>query len=408
MQESVTHEHEPTALYRPVQPDERIFALDALRGFALFGVLIAYTMWSLGNASPESFTSSERVINEVLLALVSGKFLTLFAFLFGLGFSIQVFRAERRNVSVVPIYVRRLLVLIAFGLLHALFLRSGDILVNYAVTGFVLLLFRNASNRTVVIAAVSSFFVPLLLSLVRPWIGLEFSPMPDATGMGRIAKNYALMKFFYPRLLYSGWAAYLGLFLFGLYIGRKRIFENVGENRRLLWTVLVAGLLIGAPLHFAFAPFQKFSAAVTGETSKLLMRTVGIVFSNLHAIGLASFYASSILLLLQGPAWRRLFSPLAAVGRMAFTNYLLQAIIIVPICLYFGLFDTFTPTTSLLLATGVFAFHVPFSILWLKFFNLGPFEWVWRAFTYGSFPRMMKGVDTRALPVVATPVALPE
>lgn len=95
---------------QPVQPTERILALDILRGFALFGVLVAYILWSgvLGTLSKNTYNQFDSILNQVLLALISGKFLTLFAFLFGLGFSIQLTRAAARGTSAVPVYCRRL------------------------------------------------------------------------------------------------------------------------------------------------------------------------------------------------------------------------------------------------------------------------------------------------------------
>ncbi|MCI0423411.1 MAG: heparan-alpha-glucosaminide N-acetyltransferase domain-containing protein, partial [Acidobacteria bacterium] len=113
---------------QPVQPSERIPALDVLRGFALFGVLLAYTLWNLGTPPEHTYSQADQILNFALAVLVDTKFYTLFAFLFGLGFSIQLTRAEARGASIVPVYCRRLLALLLIGLAHALLLRNGDIL----------------------------------------------------------------------------------------------------------------------------------------------------------------------------------------------------------------------------------------------------------------------------------------
>ncbi|HWC77436.1 MAG TPA: DUF418 domain-containing protein, partial [Blastocatellia bacterium] len=107
-----------------------------------------------------------------------------------------------------------------------------------------------------------------------------------------------------------------------------------------------------------------------------------------HGWGLAAFYASSLLLLLQLPAWRRMLLPVAAVGRMALTNYLLQAALIVPVCVLFNLFERVTPTIGLLLTLAVWAIQVPASAWWLGRFQYGPVEWVWRSLTYGRLQPM--------------------
>ncbi|MGH9841827.1 MAG: heparan-alpha-glucosaminide N-acetyltransferase domain-containing protein, partial [Blastocatellia bacterium] len=118
-----------TTPLQPVPPSERIHALDVVRGFALFGVLLAYTLWNLGSPPESTYSQADRILNGVLSALVDTKFYTLFAFLFGLGFSIQLTRAEVRGASIVPVYCRRLLALLLIGLAHALLFRNGDILV---------------------------------------------------------------------------------------------------------------------------------------------------------------------------------------------------------------------------------------------------------------------------------------
>src|SRR5215213_563847 len=139
---------------QPVSPGERIFALDLIRGFALFGVLLAYALWNLGSPGKETYSQSEIILNWVLEIMFDTKAYTLLATLFGLGFSIQMIRLESRGGSFVAIYCRRLLALMAIGFAHAFLLRNGDILVSYAAMGFVLLLFRKASNKMLLAGAI--------------------------------------------------------------------------------------------------------------------------------------------------------------------------------------------------------------------------------------------------------------
>src|SRR5688500_10182224 len=108
----------------------------------------------------------------------------------------------------------------------------------------------------------------------------------------------------------------------------------------------------------------------------------------LSAWTLAAVYAAAFALLGHRPAWVPRLGWLGAVGRMAFTNYLLQAAIIVPVCLAFGLYDRVSPTLGLLLAAGVAALQIAFSIWWLRRFQYGPLEFVWRSVTYRSRPRL--------------------
>ena len=113
------------AALEPVQPDERIPALDVVRGFALLGVLIAYAMWNLGNPSTETYSLADKILDFVLTLFVDNKAYTLFATLFGLGFAIQMRRADARSGNFAQVYRRRLFALVGIGLAHALLLRNS-------------------------------------------------------------------------------------------------------------------------------------------------------------------------------------------------------------------------------------------------------------------------------------------
>ncbi|HZS07349.1 MAG TPA: DUF418 domain-containing protein [Blastocatellia bacterium] len=369
---------------QPVGPGERIPALDVVRGFALFGVLLAYTLWNLGSPPESDYSRADRLINQALSVLVDTKAYTLFAFLFGLGFSIQLARAEARGTSIVRAYCRRLLALLLIGLAHALLLRNGDILVPYAVMGFLLLLFRNASNRTLAVGAVVGLLYPYLARGAWGLTGVPFPQRPETEGAGYLAENFAWVRYWYSTAITS-WPASLPMFLCGLYAGRRRFFENVAAHRRGLRQLLITGLGVGA-LAWAGRELLLLRWASSAPSFGQHL-TLGLLWSA-HAWGLAAFYASSLLLLLQKRSWQRRLAPLGAVGRMALTNYLSQAAIIVPVCIGFGLFGRVTPSLGVLLALAVWSAQVPASVWWLRRFRFGPAEWVWRSLTYGGLQPM--------------------
>ena len=376
---------------QPVKPSERIPALDILRGFALFGVLLAYAVWSLGSPPEQTFNQTDRVLSWVLSTLVDTKFYTLFAFLFGLGFSMQLARTRARGISLVPVYSRRLLALLLIGLAHALLLRNGDILVPYAVMGFFLLLFRNASNRTLAIGAISALLFPYLARSAWELTGLPFPQRPETEGMSYIAANYAWVRYWYATAI-TFWPASLPMFLFGLYIGRRRFFDNVVPHRRGLRLALIAGLAVGV---FAFAGAALLNRPWANSPRPLVLRITSGLLWSVHAWGLAAFYASSLLSLLQNRGWQRRLAPLGAVGRMALTNYLLQSALIVPVCMTLGLFDRVTPSMGVLIALCVWAIQVPASVWWLRHFNFGPAEWMWRSLTYAR-PQQIRTAHEQA------------
>ena len=362
----------------PTSPDERIPALDIIRGFALLGVLLAYTLWNLGNPSEHTYSRMDRLLDTVLTALIDTKFYTTFAFLFGVGFALQLTRARARGAAIVLTYCRRLLTLLAIGLAHALLLRNGDILVPYAVMGFVLLLFRNASTTTLAIGAAMGLLFPYVASGAWELAGLPFPHRPENVHASYLVENAAWVRYWYSTGVFF-WPGSLPMFLLGLSLGANGFFEHLPSHERAIRRALAGGLLAGV---LAYAGRAWLASHWPGAPGSFEQRLVLGLLWTAHAWGLAAFYMSSLLLLTRNPAWLRRLAPVGAVGRMALTNYLLQAAIVVPVCVAFDLFNRITPALGLLLALMVWSVEVPVSSWWLARFRFGPAEWLWRSLTY--------------------------
>jgi uncharacterized protein len=368
---------------QPVTHRERILALDVLRGFAMFGVLIAYTMWSLGTAPDESWSALDKGLGYLVNFFVDGKFYTILATLFGFGFSIQLGRAAN-DATAVDLYCRRLAVLAGIGLAHALLLRNGDILLPYALTGFVMIPFRKASDRTILIAAFIAFLIPAAAGIAVKTLGIPIPERPQLENAPYLVENAAWVRYWYQTAIFT-WPTNLTLFLFGLLFGRHRVLQKVADRPRTLLTIIACGLAAGTAFFFVDRALVHARWASIGSLT-------GLIFT-LHCWGMSSTYAAALLLALRSPAGTRILMPLSAIGRMALTNYLSQAAIIVPLCLAFGWFDHFTPTRSLALALLLFVcVQLPFSLVWLRHFEFGPAEWFWRTLTYGRMPSLKRGI----------------
>ena len=360
----------------PIRPGERILALDVLRGFAMLGVLIAYCLWNLGTAPPETFSRIDKALDEVAGFVIDGKFYTILAFLFGLGFSIQLDRTPS-DAAVVPIYRRRLAALALIGLAHAFLLRNGDILLPYALTGFLLIPFRRSSDSVLFTGAGIALLIPYIAEMTWQASGLPLPQRPHLENAPYLVENAAWVRYWYETALFS-WPTNLTLFLFGLYAGRRRLLARLSADPRKLAAIALAGLLVGAVFYLVRSQLLESGS---GEPAQRAM--AGLLFT-FHCWGMSSAYVAVLLLLLRVRGGAKALSPLAAIGRLALTNYLLQPVVIVPLCLTFGWFNRFTPTKSLLLALAVFTLiQLPFSILWLRRFQFGPAEWLWRRMTYG-------------------------
>ena len=368
---------------RPVSGGERIVALDVLRGFAMVGVLIAYCMWSLGTAPAESWSPLDRGLDSVLTFLVDGKFYTILASLFGLGFSIQLGRA-RDDKSAVETYCRRLAVLAGIGLLHALLLRNGDILLPYALTGFLLIPFRRASDRVLVCSALAILLATAAIRAFWGELGLPLLQRPELENASYLIENMAWVRYWYATAMFT-WPTNLTMFLLGFCAGRARLLTRLAAEPKKLGVIVIVGLTLGIAFHL-------LRANVAGATDPSPPRSsIAWLLFTFHCWGMSSAYAAALLLALRSRMGEAALSPLAAIGRLALTNYLLQAGIAVPLCLAFGWFDHFTPTRSLLLAAGILAVELPFSLLWARSFQFGPAEWVWRLMTYQRLPPLRHG-----------------
>ena len=370
---------------QPVIASERILALDVLRGFAMFGVLLAYCMWSLGTAPEESWTKLDKALGALVNFAVDGKFYTILAFLFGLGFSIQLGRASS-DAAAVDTYCRRLAILAGIGLVHALLLRNGDILLPYALTGFLLVPFRRASDRTILIAAFLALLLPHAARLLWEASGVPIPERPQLENAPYLVENAAWVRYWYSIAIFI-WPTNLTLFLFGLLAGRHRLLARLAEQPERLMLIAIIGVPGAALFYLA-------SNAVSGAALPAAGSVAALLFT-FQCWCLSSAYAAGLLLALRTAAGTLALSPLAAIGRLALTNYLSQSAIIVPLCLAFGWFDTFRPTTSILLTLALFFLvQLPFSLAWFSRFEFGPAEWLWRLLTYGRMPPLKRAIAT--------------
>ena len=395
----------------PVANEERIFALDLIRGVALLGIFImnmpgfvaSFYSGMVGfHQWPAWWDQWVELLRNVLLG---GKFNSMFSFLFGVGFTIQLVRllehdAARGHV----IYVRRLLALLAFGVLHACLLWTGDVLHIYALLGFLLLLLRNASDRSIVTLIVLCIIGPPLISLGRLMLAIpdDYTLAAHVFQRWQTSNNAAYghgsfldaarehtreMVFLYtdPGSLSYVLSFYLQMIttmLIGVLAGRHRWVQRAAQHRSGMiawqWSMLTVGLLSGAVYAY-------------GETHELLLGdslwTVVTSFAYvLCRLGLVTFYVISLLRLILRERWQSRLKPIAIVGRMPLSNYLLQSVMATFIFYGWGLgyWNQGGPTAWFALALFLYVVvQIPLSAWWLERFRYGPMEYLWRLLTYG-------------------------
>lgn len=398
----------------PVSEAERAEVLDAMRGFALLGILVTHVPDFSGYTflSAADQAALDRFGLDVPLAMgldffVRGKFLSLFSLLFGIGFSIQLESAIRRGDAFAVRFSRRLAGLFIIGIVHA-FLWYGDILKDYALIGFVLLAIGRARVSTVAAFAALTLALriawPAIVMAAVPYLGLggdggdpasDFSALV-AAAMGQdvtaaLQANAELVGLKMLQLLYEGRVLLiLFMFLVGALIGKLGIHRNITANRALLdKTLLICGpigLLGGVvllPLHHAGDSFPPTFGWVI-EQSIFAVATPALTLT----------YASAFALL-----WttlcRRMLAALAPTGRTALTSYVSQTL--VGLGLFYGvglnLHGQIGLAAAIGLAVVIFSLQTVAARIWLQHFHFGPLEWAWRSVTYGSPVRLLRGND---------------
>jgi uncharacterized protein len=370
-----------------------------LRGLAIFGMPLVNFSVDL----PWSYlfeTHWTGVVDRAAVFLVrvfaDGKFFSLFSFLFGLGFYLQMTRLEVVVPHPTLLYARRLLVLLGIGATALALKIAGDILVVYAIFGFCLMPFRKASSRTVLLAAVVFLFCAPLLRVPAVRRSLDYKPAPVAaervherefrlysTGsflevVAYRTRKIAALVLSPPKLFgrFLRKADVLGLMLLGLEVGRRGYLADMARwgpmLGRAMWWFLGFGIL--TTLMSFVAPRS------------------WLEWGHLATISLSGFYATALVGLVQRPAWRARLGPLASVGRMALTNYLLQgvayALLALPVG--FGLYGRVGPAAGVGVALLVFAAQAAGSVWWIQHFRFGPVEWLWRTLTYGRWQPMRR------------------
>jgi len=274
-----------------------------------------------------------------------------------------------------PLYwlARRLAVLLALGSVHLLLVWNGDILTEYALAGFlvlpVLLLGRNALLAVAASLLVLYVVGPLLYSV--PWsdaaaLQAHVASANRAYSAGNLLEIWRFSLGELPLLMsLHAWVLprTLALFVLGIFLWRVGSLKRAAELRASLIMVAMIAIATGATLSSAS----------------------GRVYDFLAPVFLALGYGAALLVLATHRLTRRFLSPFAPVGRMAFTNYLLQSAIFGFIFFGYGLglFGQMGATAAFVLGVAVYIAQVFFSKWWLRRYRFGPIEWLWRSLMYG-------------------------
>lgn len=394
---------------QPIQARQRFQILDLLRGIALIGICLAnFPEFSLYTFQPTAVTDAmpsagiDRFVRWLQLIFIDGKFYTIFSILFGIGFSIIINNVERRGGSGFRVFYRRMLGLAAIGFLHLMLLWSGDILLLYAVAGMLLPLFRRASGRALLCWAAAFTLSPIVIEWICSLTGYEperwaynrwweqcavYGITEENFGTWlRDADSYTAVSQFLMQGAYERLWEFvgghrlpkvLGLFIFGFWIGRNRLYARIAESMQGLRHTAMAGIGMGLPLSVVYAADamagHPFGDVVSAAVYAVSVVPLGIGY--MAVIAIIHLRCSTIAI------WRWLAAP----GRMALTNYIMQSVfgILIYYGIGFGLATSMGLAATEAVALAVVAAEIILSRLWMHYFAYGPLEWIWRMTTYG-------------------------
>ena len=400
---------------QPIAPSQRVKEIDFVRGIALLGILMVNmaifrnSTFGMTIESPTSEGMLSTITNGITYLFAEGKFYSLFSLLFGFGFSIFLLKEQTQRIEMKPVFKRRMLGLLGFGMVHAFLIWSGDILITYALTGFLLMAFKDTSIKGLVKWAIGLvlFIIFLqvsifgLVQLVKdtPNASIVMDQLGDSQNI--MAKKAALAKEIYSGSNYGAmvvlraketvqqlsgfiivFPSVLAMFLIGFALGKSGRLRNISENKlffkKMFWICLLLGLPLGA--------MHTYGLFVHSRTAIDMSGSFHIIGFFLGSPVLALAYFSGGLLLFNRFGKLKLFQMVANAGRMALTNYLLQSIICTTLFYGygFGLLGKVNAFYGLLLTLIIWSIQLPLSSWWLSRYRFGPAEWLWRWITYGK------------------------
>jgi len=399
----------------PVSERERIVAMDVLRGFVLLGILVmniqSFSMPFAAYMNPTAYGDLTGANYWVWVAghvFFDQKFMTIFSMLFGAGILLMTGRAGEDAAA---LHRRRMGWLVLFGLIHAYVFWYGDILYTYGLCGLIAFLFRDRRPALLIAIAAALIFVGSLLPVATAasMTPAQMHEMRDSTwhptqdvlareiaayrgGLAaqsthRVPESLAFQTFFF--LFFALWKV-LGLMLLGMALFKLDVF-TARRPTGVYLALAAGGLGLGLPMVI-FGMRQNFAHGWSVEYSMFL----GGLWNYWGSVPVSIGYAGLFMAIVRSGAFRSLTSRLAAVGRLALSNYIFQTVAATTIFYGtgLGLFGSVERTGQIAIVVAIWAVQLLGSPIWLRFFQFGPLEWVWRSLTYGAAQPMRRATRT--------------
>ena len=362
---------------KPVEKQKRVEIVDALRGLALLGILLANVPYV-----EDAGSSSDRTVSFLFHMLVEKKFITIFSILFGFGFFIQLKKAEEAGINFRSYYFKRMLILLVIGCIHAYIFWFGDIIRNYAICGMALLLvYKWSPKKILVTGLIFSVLLTATVFIANGAIGMQYSF--DTS----IVKDHPLTDSYWRYLCINAridpfvnfiqdspitMVFCFGNMLIGFWMGRSGFFQHLSKFSSARKKLILSGLLTGLASSYLLWLITNGKFELTPALLWLpYIIVAGMLLQSL-------FYISAFINLFQMSRLKKALSVFIPVGMMSLTNYLLQTVFYLLVFFHWTegpqLFGKINMTQTYGLAILFFAIQVVISRLWLKNHDQGPVE----------------------------------
>lgn len=375
--------------FKPLVNGSRIESVDALRGFALFGVLIANIPFADENFIVGNW---DKAMVFLYHFLVDKKFITIFSMLFGFGFYIQMKRAEEKKIDFSRYFSLRMLLLFVIGALHTYLLWNGDILRSYAFGGLLLLMVRNwPLKRLIVTAALFSVLLTGIFFIGNSALGWQVYNYDYALANERVLTN-SYLRYLVINAIMDPWVNFFkdmpitlvftfGNMLIGFIIGKTEFFSSFQK-----WTK-ISNCFIALGATFGLASSFLLYKITIGELD-LGLPLLWVPFVIIVGILLQSMmYMCLVLKAFQLKVPQKFMQPFVWVGKMALSNYIFQTMLYVLVFFHctstFMLFGKLTIAETFAFGILFFLFQSILSYLWRKKHAQGPLEYLWKKISYG-------------------------
>jgi uncharacterized protein len=409
----------------PVKSKDREVFMDMLRGFAIFGILIAnlavggLSLYSASAKQTGAFLlpQIDQKLSFLYTMFIDGKFYSIFSLLFGWGIALQIQQGIAKDSDPIPIIRRRLLFMLLLGFVHIL-IWTGDIVLFYAMLGFLLLPLRKFSDKTLLIAGFTLLLLPIVLYAAKmqwpllntlssvlydigsqidtQWFGFNSEAaykewVKNANWLDILQSNVTGVFYRFGYLFFiSRIPKVFGMFLIGFVLGRSNFYKNLSQNKKSIYYTIGLGLLVGLPANYFLAYYIR-----NYEADYYNLKINGLYQTFAYALGVAPFalaYVGTFMLCFQTSFGKKIMSVVSPVGRMAFSNYISHSLVCNFVFLGAGLGYGGQVGPFYLTVFGIilFVFQIVISTIWLRHFNYGPVEWVWRSLTYGKMQAMRR------------------